>query len=111
MRINTLLLILLANVSLVASAQSMSDSRDDVHRLTTFKCFIDTNVGAGIYSYTWPAANTRQSMRNLAGTRVVNSAMAAVGVRVYAKKVFECVPEEGTFMSADARKLDEERPR
>jgi hypothetical protein len=104
MRTNILPLALLGAISLGAGAETSAE-------VATFKCFLDTNAGLGVYSFTWPEADTQREMLALAGSPLVNSAMAAMGVRVYAKKVFECVPEHGSFASPKARKLDEERPR
>lgn len=73
----------------------------------SFKCFISTNVGDGVYDFSWYAADTRRNMAELAGQRLANSAMAAKGVRVYASEVHECVPLSHDFAAQKARTLDE----
>ncbi|MBT1443402.1 TapY2 family type IVa secretion system protein [Shewanella sp. JM162201] len=121
MQINTLTLLLSLGAILLPPAFAQSEYQpqqvqyqglgDAMPAQGTFKCFIDTNVGEGIYAFTWGVADTVKNMRTLPGSPLNNSAMAAKGIQVYAGKVYECVPDESEFSLGRARELDASRAR
>ncbi len=97
---------ILVALSLSPTVLAATDTQNPGER-ESFKCFISTNVGDGVYDFSWYAADTARNMAQLAGQRLANSAMAAKGIRVYASEVHECVPLNRDFAAHKARALDE----
>ncbi|QYJ76363.1 MULTISPECIES: TapY2 family type IVa secretion system protein [Shewanella] len=93
-------------LSLSSTASAATEAPEHAER-ESFKCFISTNVGDGVYDFSWYAADTARNMAELVGQRLANSAMRAKGIRVYAGEVHECVPQDRDFAAQKARTLDE----
>lgn len=81
---------------------------DDAAKVDTFKCYLETTLGKGIYNFSWNVADTYKQIYNIPGTSLV--APELPGARVVAKKVHECVQQNKQFVSSKARELDKQRP-